>query len=76
MNINPMQMLGMFTGKTNPMQMLMNQMGSNPLFKQAQQMSQGKTPEQLEQTCRNLCKQRGIDYDSAMSQFQSQFGLK
>lgn len=62
----------------NPMMgMLMAQFGNNPLFKQAQQMAQGKSPDQLKQTCMNLCKSKGLDFDQAWQQFQSQFpGLK
>lgn len=57
--------------------MMMGQMQNNPVFRQAQQMSQGKTPEQLKQTCENLCKQYGVSYDEAWNKFQSQFlGLK
>ena len=66
MSINPMQMVGM----------LMNR---NPLFRQAQNMAKGKTPEELKQVCQNVCNQRGIDFDAAWAQFQSQMpmsGLK
>lgn len=66
MNINPMQMIGMLMNK-------------NPLFRQAQNMAKGKTPEELKQVCQNVCNQRGIDFDTAWSQFQSQMpmsGLK
>lgn len=80
MNLNPMQMVGMLMngGKgMNPMNLMMNQLNSNPMFRQAQQMVQGKSPEELKQTCENLCKQRGINFDDAWTQFQSQFpGLK
>ena len=80
MNFNPMHMMGMIMngGKgMNPMNIIMSQLSSNPMFKQAQQMAHGKSPEELKQTCENLCKQRGIDFDEAWSQFQSQFpGLK
>lgn len=56
---------------------MMGQMNNNPVFRQAQQMAQGKTPEQLKQTCENLCKQYGISYEEAWNRFQSQFpGLK
>lgn len=59
------------------MSMMMSQLRGNPLFVQAQNMAQGKSPEELRQTCENLCKQRGIDFNQALSQFQSQFpGLK
>lgn len=80
MNFNPMQMMGMFMngGKgLNPMNLMMSQLNTNPMFRQAQQMAQGKSPEELKQTCENLCKQRGISFDDAWAQFQSQFpGLK
>lgn len=57
--------------------MMMSRLQNNPMFVQAQQMAQGKSPEQLRQTCENLCRQRGIDFNQALSQFQSQFpGLR
>lgn len=56
---------------------MMSQLQSNPLFQQAQQMAQGKTSEQLRQTCMNLCRSKGLDFDQAWNQFQSQFpGMK
>lgn len=80
MNFNPMQVMGTFMngGKgMNPMNFLMSQMNSNPMFRQAQHMAQGKSPAELRQTCENICRQKGINFDDALSQFQSQFpGLK
>ena len=52
---------------------------SNPLFQRAQQMVQGKNEQQLEQTAENLCRQRGIDMQQALKQFQQfkkMFGIK
>ena len=40
---------------------------SNPLFQRAQQMAQGKSEQQLEQTAENLCRQRGIDMQQAQN---------
>ena len=54
---------------TNPMQ-LMNIL-SNPLYARAQQMAEGKSPEQLQQIAKNICQEKGIDYEQAMRQFQS-----
>lgn len=75
---NPLQMMGMLSGKSNPQQMMSQmmtqQLQSNPLFQRAQQMAQGKSPQELEQVARNLCQQRGIDLDSAMSQFKQMMG--
>lgn len=75
---NPLQMMGMLSGKSNPQQMMgqmmTQQLQNNPLFQRAQQMAQGKSPQELEQVARNLCQQRGIDLDSAMSQFKQMIG--
>lgn len=52
---------------------------NNPLYKRAQQMAQGKSEKELEQTALNLCKQRGIDINQAFEQFKQfkkSFGLK
>lgn len=52
---------------------------SNPLYQRAQQMAQGKNEQQLEQTAENLCRQRGIDMQQALKQFQQfkkMFGIK
>lgn len=68
MAFNPMQMM---------QAMMMNQLNGNPLFQQAQNMAQGKSLEQLKQTCENLCRQKGVDFNAAWNQFQSQFpGMK
>lgn len=75
---NPLQMIGMLNGKGNPQQMMSQmmtqQLQNNPLFQRAQQMAQGKSPQELEQVAKNLCQQRGIDLDSAMNQFKQMMG--
>lgn len=45
-------------------------MRNNPMYNRAKQMTEGKNEQQLEQLAKNLCKQRGIDLDSAVKQFQ------
>ena len=77
--MNPMQIMNaMVNGKNlNPLSMIMGQLNNNPVFNQAKQMAQGKSPEELKQTCENICKQKGINFDDAWKQFQSQIsGLK
>lgn len=61
----------------NMMNLMMSQLRNNPLFKQAQQMAMGKSTEELKQTCMNICKSKGVDFNQAWQQFQSQFpGMK
>lgn len=58
---------------TNPFQMI-QQIQSSPLFKRAQEMAKGKSEKELQQICKNLCQQMGVDIDKAAAQFNSQFG--
>ena len=68
--MNPMQILSQLARSGNPLQTLQQMMGNNPALTRAMQMAQGKGPEQLEQTVKNLCQQRGVDYE----QFRQTFG--
>ena len=44
---------------------------NNTLFKRAQEMAKGKDENELKQIAQNICKEKGIDYEQAMRQFQS-----
>lgn len=69
---NPIQLIQMMMNGGNPMQMMNQMMGQNPMMKRAMEMSQGKSPDQLKQVCQNLCKERGLDFEQTFNQFQSQ----
>lgn len=56
--------------------MMTNPFSNNPLFARAQQMVEGKTPAELEQIALNICKEKGLDINEMMKQFQSLFGNK
>jgi hypothetical protein len=56
--------------------MMTNPFSNNPLFARAQQMAEGKTPAELEQIALNICKEKGLDINEMMKQFQSLFGNK
>lgn len=73
--MNPMQLLGMIKGGANPMMMLTQMAQQNPVMEKAMQMGQGKNETQMQQTVRNLGKQRGMS-DEELNQFVGQFGLK
>lgn len=78
MQMNPLTMMQMFNqikGSNNPMGMMQQMFGNNPMFGRAMEMAQGKSPEQLKETVMNLAKQRGIDPQQA-KQMLSQFGIK
>lgn len=50
-------------------------MKNNPLFQRAMQMANGKSNDEIRTIAENLCKQRGININDAMKQFQSMFGM-
>lgn len=59
----------------NNMEMLRRQWSTNPLFNRAEQMAAGRTPQELEQVARNLCQQKGLNYDEALAQFKQYFNF-
>lgn len=59
----------------NNMEMLKRQLSSNPLFNRAEQMAAGRTPQELEQVAKNLCQQKGLDYNEALAQFKQYFNF-
>lgn len=72
-----MQMASMLNAR-NPQQasnLLLSQFQNNPMFKRAQQMAAGKSPEEIQQIAKNLCEQRGIDMNQAFEQFRKNFNL-
>ena len=73
--MNPMQML---QGMRNPQQFLQQMMGNNsvmknPIARNAMQMAQRGDSKGIEQMARNLCKEKGIDFDKSFSDFKNQF---
>lgn len=70
-----MQILQMLQGSTNPMSLMQQLMGNNPIVQRALQMAQGKEANQLQEIAKNLARQRGMN-EQQLNQFLSQFGIK
>ncbi len=73
--MNPFQMMQMLQNSQNPMGVLQNMANQNPMLARALQMGQGKDINQLQQTIRNIAKQRGMS-DEQLQQFVGQYGLR
>ena len=65
----------MMQSSQNPMALMQQQFGNDPMFGRAMQMAQGKNEAELKATIRNLARQRGMD-DNALNQFIGQFGMR
>lgn len=59
----------------NPMAMLQQMAGNNPLMARAMQMGQGRGENELKVIAQNLARAKGMS-DSQLSQFLSPFGLR
>lgn len=44
------------------------------LFNRAKEMSKGKTTSELETIARNICAEKGIEYEEALKQFKNFWG--
>ena len=55
----------------NPMMLMLQSLNSNPLFTQAQRMTQGKSEQEIINIAKTICREKGIDFDSALSNFQN-----
>lgn len=69
--MNPMQFL---RGIKNPQQFVMNMLeqNQNPMATQLMQMVKTGNTNQIEQFARNICKERGMDFDKSFAEFMKQ----
>lgn len=72
---NPMQILNLLQNNANPMAMMNQMFGNNPIFQQVMQMTQGKNPMQIQQIIKNVAHEKGMN-EQQLNQFINQFGLK
>ena len=73
--MNPMQLMGLLNRSNNPMELIQNMAGQNPLMGRALQMGQGKSVDELKVIAKNLARQRGMD-EKQLGQFLSGLGLR
>lgn len=77
---NPLQQfMQMIRSGGNPQTMVMNmlqqQAGNSPMGQNLLKMAQNNDGKGIEQVARNLCAQRGLDFDKEFAAFKQQLGL-
>lgn len=77
---NPiMQFIQMMRSGNNPQEMIMNmlqqQAGNTPVGQNLLRMAQNNDGKGIEQFARNLCAQRGLDFDKEFTAFKQKLGL-
>lgn len=70
--MNPMQLIQMLRNGGNPNQLIAMAAQRNPALRQAMQMVNGRTPEQVRDMAYDLAKQRGVD----LNQLARQLGIR
>lgn len=77
-NVDFMQLMQMVRQNPNPqqfvMQILEQQASSSPLYANILNLAKNGNTAELEQIARNLCKEKGLDYDKEFNSFRN--GLK
>ncbi len=73
--MNPMQIIGLLQQSNNPMALLQQMAGDNPLMGRTLQMGQGRSVDELKVIAKNLARQRGMS-DAQYQDFISTFNLQ
>lgn len=78
--MNPMQLISMFRNGGNPQQLVMsllqNEMGNTPMGQNLLSLAQKGDAPQIEEIARNICKQKGVDFDKEFSAFKQLLGIR
>lgn len=77
---NPMQVIMAIRNGQNPQQIVMNilqeRMSQTPMGQNLITLAQNNQTAQIEQIVRNICNQRGIDFDKEFNSFKDSLGIK
>ena len=80
MNLTPADLISMIKGGTNPQQLLIKIMengisNNNPLMANLLDLAKNNRRDEIEKIARNLCKERGIDFDKEFNNFKKNLGF-
>ena len=77
---NPMQVIMAMKNGQNPQQIVMNmlqeRMSQTPMGQNLIALAQNNQTAQIEQIARNICNQRGIDFDKEFNSFKDSLRIK
>ena len=77
MAFNPMQIIQAIRQGQNPQQITMNivkqRMGNTPIGQNLIKLAENNQTQEIEQIARNICQQRGVDFDKEFTAFKSMF---
>lgn len=76
--VNPMQLVQMIKQGQNPQQLMLSILEGNansPLGANLLNLAKNGQTAEIEKIARNMCKERGVDFDTEFQKFKQQFGL-
>lgn len=80
MNVDYLQLIQMIKNGQNPQQLVLSiledQMSSTPMGKNLLTLAKGNQTDKIEQIARNICQQKGVDFDTEFSAFKQKLGYK
>lgn len=78
--MNPMELIQMIANGANPQQLAMTlleqQAGNNPMFANLLKLAKNNQTKEIENFARNVCQEKGVDYDSEFNRFKNTLGIK
>lgn len=79
MQVNPMQLVSMIKNGSNPQQLMLSLLEQNtpdnPMAQNVMELAKNGKGADIEKIARNLCAQRGIDFDTEFNSFKNHLGL-
>ena len=77
---NPMQIIQAIKQGQNPQQVTMNivkeRIGQTPMGQNLINLAENNKGQEIEQIARNMCQQRGVDFDKEFAMFKEMFNSK
>lgn len=76
MNFNPIQIMDMMKNK-NPQELIISMIGNkNPMINNLMKLAKSGNKSEIENIARNMCKEKGIDFDKEFPNFMENFKNK
>lgn len=73
MNFNPMQIMNMMKNKS-PQETIISIIGNqNPMINNLMKLAKSGNKSEIEDIARNMCKEKGIDFDKEFPSFMENF---
>lgn len=77
--VNPMQLIQMIRSGANPQQLIMSilegNFASTPMGANLLELAKGNKTQEIEKIARNVCEQKGLDFDKEFLAFKQKMGL-